>query len=210
MSVMRYNKEELKEVVALAERLGAGSVKFNIVQPTARGEQMRKKNETLSIDELIELGSWVENTLSKETTISIYYSHPAAFRPLSKLSTKDGTCGTCSIQNIIGVLGDGSYVLCGIGQVVPELVFGQVSKNRLEEVWHNTPTLNALRQGLPHQLKGICKECLMKNYCLGSCIAQNYYRTKDLWAAFWYCEEAYQKGLFPGTRLNPKVFMDEH
>ena len=206
MCIMRCNQGELKDLVAMAERLGAGSVKFNIVQPTARGEEMHKKNETFSINELVKLGAWIENTLSKETAMRIHHSHPMAFRPLQRMFAKDGSCGACAILNIIGVLADGSYALCGIGQTVRELVFGHVLKDKLEDIWQNTPVLNALRQGLPHQLKGICKECMMKNRCMGTCIAQNYYRSKDLWAAYWYCEDAYREGLFPQTRVRAKNF----
>jgi len=65
MSVMRRNMDQIEPVVRLAETLGAGSVKFNLVQPTARGEKMHEALETLTIEELVELGEWVENTLSK-------------------------------------------------------------------------------------------------------------------------------------------------
>ena len=41
----------------------------------------------------------------------------------------------------------------------------------------------------------------MKGVCFGSCIAQNYYRRRNLWAPFWFCEEACAQGLFPGMRL---------
>ncbi|RLB85884.1 MAG: SynChlorMet cassette radical SAM/SPASM protein ScmF, partial [Deltaproteobacteria bacterium] len=42
MSIMRRNKDQMEPVVRLAESLGAGSVKFNLVQPTARGEKMHE------------------------------------------------------------------------------------------------------------------------------------------------------------------------
>jgi hypothetical protein len=38
---------------------------------------------------------------------------------------------------------------------------------------------------------------------LGSCIAQNYYRGKSIWAPYWYCEQARNQGLFPETRITP-------
>ncbi len=101
---------------------------------------------------------------------------------------------------LLGVLANGSYALCGIGETVPELVFGHAAKDKLEDVWRDSSVLNELRQGLPHQFEGICKDCLMKAMCLGSCVAQNYYRSKNLWAPFWYCEEAQKRGLFPGSR----------
>ena len=61
------------------------------------------------------------------------------------------------------------------------------------------------REGLPEKLEGICGECLMKAKCVGSCIAQNYYSSKNLWAPYWYCEQARKRGLFPETRVTPQT-----
>lgn len=202
MSIMPHNKNQMEALVHLAEDLGAGSVKFNIVQPTARGEQMHAAGETISLEELINLGAWVENTLTQTVKIPLIYSHPAAFKPLHKMFAKDAHgCGMCNIFGIIGVLGNGSYALCGIGESVPEMVFGDAAKNKLADVWQNTPLLQAIRKGLPEKLEGVCRECLVRCRCLGYCIAQNYYRSHNLWANHWYCEEAKKLGLFPKTRL---------
>ena len=202
ITVMRCNKDQMAAVVRLVESLGARSVKFNIVQPTARGEGMHERGETLSIEDLVDLGRWVEDTLSATTDLHLAYSHPMAFRPLGKMFGRDRDgCGMCGILNIMGVLGNGSYALCGIGETVPELVFGHAEKHRLEDVWKNTEILNELRSGLPGRLGGLCGDCLMKSSCLGYCVAQNYYRGKNLWAPFWYCEEAQKSGLFPESRL---------
>ena len=204
MTVMRSNKDEVEALTDLAKSLGAGSVKINILQPTARGEKMHKANETLSIEELVELGAWVENKLAKEKNFRIIFGHPQAFRPLSRMfGSNADTCGICRILNILGVLASGRYALCGIGETVPELVFGDARTVKLEEVWEYNPVLNELQAGLPSQLKGICSECLMNGLCLGSCIAQNYSSTKDLWSPFWYCQKAHGKGLFPKTRIRP-------
>jgi SynChlorMet cassette radical SAM/SPASM protein ScmF len=204
MTVMRRNKDQIEAIVQLAESQGAGSVKFNILQPTARGEKMHEDGEALTIEELVNLGHWVENSLSALTTLRLHYSHPMAFRSLEKMfgSNRDG-CGVCGILGIIGVLANGSYALCGIGETVPELVFGHADTDRLEDVWNNTPVLLELREGLPHRLEGICGDCLMKARCLGECIAQNYYTSKNIWAGYWYCEEARKYGVFPETRLTP-------
>jgi len=201
MSVMRRNHDQIEAVVRLAESLGASSVKFNLVQPTARGAKLHEAGETLSIEELLRLGAWVENQLSRRTNLPLHYSHPAAFRPLGRMYGSDGSgCGACSIFSIIGVLADGSYALCGIGETVQELIFGHAAKDRLEDVWNGTPVLRDIREGLPRRLTGVCGECVMKSVCLGSCVAQNYYRSKNLWAGFWFCEEAACAGLFPETR----------
>jgi len=203
MTIMQRNFEQTEAVVRMAERLGAASVKFNLVQPTARGEKMHEAGETLSIDMLVALGDWVENTLSRSSRIPLFYSHPTAFRPLGKMFGDRGSCGICSILGIIGVLADGSYALCGIGTTVPELTFGHAAKDTLSDVWQNAPVLNRLREGLPGRLQRVCGECIMKGMCMGNCIAQNYYRDRDLWAGYWYCEEAKARGLFPPSRINP-------
>ena len=118
-------------------------------------------------------------------------------------------CSTCGILRVLGVLSDGSYSLCGIGETVPELVFGHASRDALEEVWHNNSMLGELREGLPRRLKGICGECVMKGICEGHCLAQNYRLSRDFWSPFWFCEEADKEGLFPAARRQPRTGREE-
>ena len=47
----------------------------------------------------------------------------------------------------MGVMASGHYALCGIGEQVPELVFGKVGRDRLETVWRENALLNSLREG---------------------------------------------------------------
>lgn len=201
MSVMSLNKDQMEGIVRLAERENCESVKYNLVTPTARGEQMHDAGQTLSTKELIETGSWVENTLAPSSKIRVVYSHPVAFRPLGKIFNQSS--GRCGIFGIIGVLGSGKYALCGIGETVPELIFGNARNDKLADIWNNSQVLNDIRKGLPSKLHGICGDCLMKSQCLGSCIAMNYYRHHDLFAPQWYCEEAQKVGLFPKSRIRP-------
>jgi SynChlorMet cassette radical SAM/SPASM protein ScmF len=204
MTILRRNKGQMQSMVQLAESIGAESVKFNITMPVARGETLHESGETLPIEELVELGSWVENSLSDSTDLRLFYDHPTAFRPMGKMFGDEGDgCSSCGILGILGVLANGSYALCGIGENVPELIFGHAEADRLEDVWKTTGVLNELREGLTDRLEGICGNCLMKDMCLGSCIAQNFYRSNRLWAPFWYCEEARKARLFPGTRMRP-------
>jgi len=201
MTLMQRNKDQMEPMVRLAESLGAGSVKYNLLQPTARGERMHQAGATLTVEELVELGRWVENGLAASTELRLVYSHPGGFRPLGKLfAERGGDCRGCDILRILGVLADGSYCLCGIGETTPDLIFGQAGQDPLAEVWANNAILRDIRTGLPERLEGICGECLLKGRCWGSCVAQNYYRTQSLWAPFWYCETAHQAGLFPESR----------
>jgi len=200
MTLMRRNHGQIEPLVRLAEELGVGSVKFNLVNPTARGEAMHRRGETLAIDELVATGRRIETELARQTKVALFYSHPMAFRPLHRLCG-EGDGGRCGIFGILGVLGNGKYALCGIGETVPDLVFGDARQDRLADVWRHHPVLAQIRTGLPARLEGICGDCLMSRVCLGTCIAQNYYRQHRLFAPFWFCEEAREAGLFPASRL---------
>ena len=202
MSVMRRNAEDIESLVEMAVKLGAGSVKFNLVTPVERGRTLTNKGGTLTIEELVETGKWIENDLAPRTPLNLHYSHPIAFRSMSKLFGEND-CGGCGIFHIMGVLGSGKYALCGIGQNVPEMVFGDAGSKRLADIWNDTPLLKTIREGLPKKLEGVCADCSMKNICLGSCIANNYYKDKNIFAPYWFCEQALAAGVFPKSRLLP-------
>ncbi len=200
MSMTKANKHQIEPMVRFAEKIGAGSVKFNIVVPVQRGKTMMENNELIEIRELIEIGEWIENDLAKTSHAGIIYSQPFAFRPVSRM-IRDGRDEGCAIFNIIGVISTGKYSLCGIGEVVPELVFGDAKTDSLRDIWENSPILNDIRESIPDKLEGICGSCIMKKACLGNCIALNYYRSRNLFSPHWYCEEAHKAGYFPETRI---------
>jgi len=198
---MRKNVGQIEALIRLAESLGAGSVKFNVVQPIARGEDMHRAGEALSIEELIELGRKMELVPAPEARLPVYFDHPPAFLPLSRMFGSRGRgCARCGILGVLGVLADGSYALCGIGETESDLVFGNAQSDRLKDVWAGSAVLRDIREGMPNRLGGICGHCLMKSICLGTCVAQNYHRSKSIWGPYWYCEEALKRGLFPRTR----------
>lgn len=198
MTLVRRNAGQIEAMMQLAEELGARSLKFNLVQPTARGEKLHADGTALPVSELVALGRRVENVLAPASKLELVFDHPPAFQRLSLLAKRDSIC---SILSVLGVLSTGHYALCGIGVHEPGLVFGRVGKDPIERVWRENEVLNRIRDGLPERLEGICARCLMKHRCFGSCLAQNYYRAKDLWSPFWFCELAEQAALFPSTRL---------
>jgi SynChlorMet cassette radical SAM/SPASM protein ScmF len=202
MSVMRRNVGHIEDLVRLAESIGAGSVKFNPVIPTARGKQLHEIGEALTVRELLELGRFVDDDLQLRSRIPLFYTYTAAFRSVRNIKARPNNSG-CNIMATIGVLGTGKYALCGIGESLPEFVFGNARTDSLKEIWNNTPLLNEIRAGLPSRLSGVCSDCVMKEGCLGCCIAKNYSYYKKVFAPDPYCQLAYEAGLFPKSRLRP-------
>lgn len=199
MSIHDGNVDEIEALVHLVERIGAGSVKFNLIQPTGRGESMTKRGQVLNIQRLIELGKLVEGDLQKKSTVPLHYSWPMAFHSLQRLMNGGGN-GNCDIFGILGILPSGHLAMCGIGVQIPELCYGLLGVDRVAEVWASDPVLLRLRDLIPSKLDGICSNCIFRDRCLGSCVAQNYQTDGYLGAHFWFCHRANETGLFPLSR----------
>jgi len=203
MSLMQENILELDGLLDLAKRIGAGSIKLNLVHPILRGLEIHESGQALSVQEILDLRQRIDREIQPLYSFPIHLDVPPAFRSIKSL-LKRSSFATCGIKTILGLLADGSYALCGIGKNIPELVFGKAGQGKLKTIWKEHPILLQIRDGIPTKLKGVCGQCLMKSACLGACVAQNYYRNKDILAAFWFCEETEAKGLFPKNRIFDK------
>jgi len=199
MSLHAGNVDEIEDLVHLSENLGANSVKFNLIQPSGRGEKMEERGQLLNIHRLVELGKWVEGDLQDQISIPLHYSWPLAFYGLRRLLKQEPD--TCGIQSILGILASGQLAMCGIGVDIPELCYGQLGKDSLTSVWSDNPTLNAIRRDIPANLEGICSECIFRRQCLGNCVAENYHQANRLTNPFWFCIMANGSSLFPSNRL---------
>ncbi len=197
LTLQRANAGELDRFLDLAGALGAGQVKLNILQPVLRGAELARTGAGLSVAELVALARRFDSAPAGQAP-PVMLDIPLAFRPLGQLFT--GGYGVCGIHQILGIIPDGLYALCGIGQHHPELVLGRVADVSLTEVWREHPLLVRIRNGLPGELQGVCRSCLMKAVCMGSCIAASYHHAGDLFAPNWFCQAAAEAGLFPGTR----------
>jgi SynChlorMet cassette radical SAM/SPASM protein ScmF len=198
MSLCRENAHQIEPLARLSTDLGARLLKINPVLPVGRGHDMYGNQETLSVEELVESFRWVREDLQPRTAIPIYFSLPAAFHPIREIIA--GKCPECTVLNILGIVENGDVSFCGIQRVAQDLVMGNVARDRLEDIWLRHPLLKRMRETIPDRLEGICSRCFFKKMCLGSCLACTYYLEKSLTAPFWFCQEAFEKGLFPKTR----------
>lgn len=200
MTVMRKNVDQIENIVINAKNWGiVKSIKFNVLHPIGRGQNVHTQDMALSAKEILNLGRHVEENLSNKYEMNLTFDYPMAFSHPRRMRYRRNC--VCDIFHILGLIPGGHYALCGIGEFIPELVFGDV-RDGLKEIWDNNSVLKDLRTGLPKKLEGICARCKLKNHCLGSCIAQNYFNSKKLLASFYLCEELYESGEFPSFYLN--------
>jgi len=191
------NVSEMADIVALANQLGCGSVKFNHVQSIGRGENFAEQ-QGLEMDEILQLYCYLEKEIIPNSHIPVFFDVPYAFFSLRKLLNDH--LGRCTVQNILGILAGGELSLCGIGTTVPELIYGNIEKDELEDVWNNSVGLRKLRELIPSQLEGICEKCLHRDMCQGECVANNYHVAGKLNAPYYFCDRAEEQGLFPVAR----------
>ncbi len=189
----------VENVVQLAVELGAGSVKFNPVTAAGRGLAMHRRGETLNLEETLALAHFVRGPLQQRTPIRLILSTPPALYSVRELMQSAGD-GSCHVRHILGILGSGEMALCGIGQTIPELCFGNLREVGVAEVWLNHPMLQQLRRELDGEYPGVCGQCIHAQRCLTYCVAQNYQDNGRLISPAWLCAEADRRGLFPASR----------
>ena len=200
MSVHRGNIHGLYEMVGFVKELGANSLKINPITLSGRADEMKERGELLTVAETLDAYHTLMMHSSVKNGFPVYFDVPPAFKSFSEIGQRG--FGTCGILGILGVLHDGRAGLCGVGEHVKELDFGNLLEpGAVRRIWEENETLNQIREHVPTGLKGICSRCMMRNYCLGKCVANTFTTTGDLFEGFPFCEQAYQEGLFPENRL---------
>jgi SynChlorMet cassette radical SAM/SPASM protein ScmF len=198
MSLSMENRDEIEDLARMVQEMGVQSMKINPVLPIGRGRMMHGLNRALNVEELIALAGWIRKTLQPEIGMPVYFCLPAAFQPFEDIIR--GGQAECAILNILGIVENGDISFCGIENVEKDLVMGNIKRDRLEDIWFNHPILEDMRASIPERLEGICSQCFFKKRCLGTCRACAYHLEKSLTAPYWFCQEAFDQGLFPETR----------
>lgn len=201
MSVFRENLDQIEDLIELAVKLGAGSVKFNPVTASGRGAEIHEKGLGLDIGDVLALSHHIRGPLQDRFPVYLCTMLPPALLTLKELIRLCGTGGgTCGVRHILGVLGNGEMALCGIGRNIPELCFGRLGVDSIRDIWIANPVLQKLRHDLDGNFPGLCGDCLHAGRCLTHCVAMNYEATGELVNVSPLCAEAERIGLFPKTR----------
>ena len=140
--------------------------------------------------------------LMKKTNPNILLCVPPLLTPENFELKFNPSCGWP--KNVVGVLANGDVTLCALASCMPELVAGNIKKDRFYNIWKNSKFFTKLRQFETKDLKGICKECPVNDLCVGACRLEAYKATGDHCAPNRTCQ-IYYEALLDGT-LNKKHF----
>lgn len=199
-TIHKNNYSEISQFLDMATKLGCGSVKFNHIHPMGRGIQL---SDDFSLVEIIELYKDIEANHAHNVPFSIYFDIPVAFRSINNLVHQNYSY--CSVLNMLGIVSNGDISLCGIGETVHDLVFGNLHHDSIHNIWTNHPTLINLRKCIPWKLKGVCSKCIFLHICRGHCLALNYLSSGRIDSGHPFCEDALSQNVFPLTRLKHNI-----
>jgi len=197
-SIHKKNMHSVEKLTLFVESLGAGSLKLNTIASIGRGARMERDGELISVEDSLRLEKSIDTEIQPKVNIPIFLDIPIAFKKISYIRKNRSSCG---ILTMIGILSDGSVSMCGIGCEIKELIMGNIKNDRLKDIWERSDILFSIREGIPDKLEGICSRCIFKRLCLGKCRASSYHKENSLTAPFYFCQEAFDKGLFPKARI---------
>ena len=193
------NKQNLEKIVALCKELGALSLKINPITDIGRGEdlyQSKKIDDYIAIKDLVP----IVHGLSKSYGIEIFLHVPPAFRGFNTLKSAGGK--SCAYKNMLSILPDKSLALCGYGGVNEATTWGKYGADfDLAHFWKNNEGVNLLRDEV--RLEGVCKQCVHQKSCQGDCkaLAMNRYGSWN--SPNPMCQELFENGMFPQSRIFP-------
>ena len=192
MSVSSVDRKPVEAMIKLVRKIGADTLKINFITPSGRGktENFYDRNP---IEDIIDFFTWID----RETPPGVLPSVPAALLPVNRLKR----LGYCPVRNLMGVLPDGTFSLCGVAFSRKEMTWGKFPDTSVREAWENSPVYKMIRSSLPGDLEGVCHRCMHRDSCIGQCVVNNMETGGLVTSPDILCQRAYDEGLFPETRL---------
>ncbi|MBU7010939.1 MAG: radical SAM protein [Theionarchaea archaeon] len=182
----RYNQNEVADIIHLAESLGCAFFQLTFLHFSGRAT----KEQDVSLEEKIRIVNQLKK-LNDTLNLTISVAAPPPF------AINDEDAFLCTFPYILGVDANGDVAPCDGLLHLKEKVIGNIKEKLLAEIWETSPLLARLRSIGPKQLKGICSQCIMKEFCGGGCRAAAFLAYGDFTSPDPLCQEAFEKGLFP-------------
>jgi SynChlorMet cassette radical SAM/SPASM protein ScmF len=187
--ICRDNLAEVDRIIKLAVDMGACAIKFNFPSPYGRGKALERDSKLLGTEQIIRMTEYIE--INYHGLIAIDIDVPRVFRVYPHAGKR------CQVLNLISILPDGTYSLCGIGVTHREIAFGHLDHDNVDDVWRENARLREMRDTIPHNGKGICGDCTEYDTCYSHCLAYCLTEFKSLNGPHPICQDALDLGMFP-------------
>jgi PqqA peptide cyclase len=205
--IHRYNIGHIKEILEMAEALGADYVELANTQ--YYGWSLVNRSQLMPTKEQIDHAEAVTNEFRQRVgnKMKVYFVVPDYF------SDRPKKCMNGWGEVFMIVTAEGTVLPCHSARVLPGLTFPDVREHGLEWAWYESPAFNKYRGD--SWMKEPCRSCPEKEKDLGGCRCQTFLLTGDAEAADPVCalsphhhviEEAILEAQNPKGMAQPIVF----
>lgn len=205
--IHRYNIEHIKEILEMAEALGADYVELANTQ--YYGWSLVNRSQLMPTKEQIDHAEAVTNEFRKKVgnKMKIYFVVPDYF------SDRPKKCMNGWGEVFMIVTAEGTVLPCHSARVLPGLEFPDVREHGLKWAWYDSPAFNKYRGD--EWMKEPCRSCAEKEKDLGGCRCQTFLLTGDAEGADPVCtlspnhhviEQAIKDAQDPRGQAQPIIF----
>lgn len=195
-SVCEENKCDIEKMIELCDEEHIDTIKINPVNIAGR---MYKANEVtvLSAKERIKLHEKITELRDKYRNIYIAYPLPPAFMSAKEYVKYASECNFCSR---CAILSNGDVGLCGADVTCPTSVYGNIYNTDFMKIIDSS-VICKKHEMIMKNMGGVCSRCIHKSHCMGYCRANALFVSNSIYAPYFLCQEMYNDGLFPESRL---------
>ncbi|MBU7032287.1 MAG: radical SAM protein [Theionarchaea archaeon] len=176
--IYRKNHSHINAMIALAESLGAFTIRFYRLIHTGRGRAL----SPLDIEPL-EYKSALEHIYAYEGKIRVVADEAFGFLIHGRTNPHQWV-GCQAGRTVAGIKANGQVVPCPMFSD-PVFYCGKVPEQCFSKIWDSSPVLDRFRT--LENIHGKCHSCSFLYSCGGGCRAAIYARTGDLYASDYQC-----------------------
>ena len=180
--IHRYNIGHIKEILEMAEALGADYVELANTQ--YYGWSLINRNQLMPTKEQIDEAEKITNEFRKYigNKMKIFFVVPDYYAERQK------KCMNGWGEVFMIVTANGDVLPCHSARVLPDMNFPNVTNNDLKEIWYDSSAFNKYRGD--DWMKEPCRSCSEKENDLGGCRCQAFLLTGDAEAADPICTKS--------------------
>ncbi len=180
-TITKVNVADLEGIIALAERVGAGCVRFSPVQPVGRAER-HWAEVGLTPAELRKAYRFLYLELVGKREVKISGGFPGFVLDFAKGEQ------WCALGRTLALDPEGNFYPCQLFQSRGYRV-GNIHEMSLREATESHELLSTIRAAASRKyVVEDCKSCHWRNLCQGSCPASVLWQKGTLWATDDLCE----------------------
>lgn len=176
--VHKRNFDQVREMIELAEEIGAFTIRFYRLIYTGRGKDL----SSLDITPL-EYKHALEDIYSYQGKIRAVADEAFGFL-LHGRENPHQWVGCEAGRTLAGIKANGQVVPCPMFED-PVFYCGKVPDEDFTDIWKNSPVLEKFRE--LDNIQGRCHDCQYLHQCGGGCRAAVYAKTGDLFASDYRC-----------------------